>query len=99
MVRLSVIATRFRHLLLKHVPDPNILLNKDRMAERKALVRDKALAASVLMEVSRTYTDIAEEITGLKLPVCQNPREEIIEILDKQFGLIDRSQAPQGGSS
>jgi len=68
------------------------------MEERKALARDNALPASVLMEVSKTYTDIAEKITGQKLPVCQNPREEIIEILDKQFGLIDRSQAPKGGS-
>jgi phosphoribosylaminoimidazole-succinocarboxamide synthase len=88
----------FRQLLLKHFPDPDILLNKDRMEERKALARDNALPASVLMEVSKTYTDIAEKITGQKLPVCQNPREEIIEILDKQFGLIDRSQAPKGGS-
>ena len=49
-----MIATRLRQLLLKHFPDPNILLNKDRMAERKALARDNALPASVLMEVSRT---------------------------------------------
>merc|ERR1719460_502004 len=69
----------FRQLLLKHFPDPDILLNKDRMDERKALAKDNALPASVIMEVSKTYTDIAEKITGQKLPLSENPREEIID--------------------
>jgi len=88
----------FRQLLLKHFPDPDILLNKDRMEERKALARDNALPVSVLMEVSKTYTDIAEKITGKKLPICENPRQEIIDILDKQYGLINHGpQVPKGG--
>ncbi len=33
----------FRQLLLSHFPDPDILLNKDRMPERQALARDNAL--------------------------------------------------------
>merc|ERR1712127_93740 len=36
----------------------------------------------------------AEKITGQKLPTTQRPREEIIEVLDKQFGLIDKNQKP-----
>lgn len=79
----------FRQLLLNHFPDPDILLNKDRMAERQALARDNALPEAVLMEVSNTYVSIAEKIIGHKLELSENPKAEIIEILDKQFGLID----------
>ncbi|MBY4676252.1 phosphoribosylaminoimidazolesuccinocarboxamide synthase [Marinobacterium arenosum] len=79
----------FRQLLLNHFPDPDILLNKDRMDERQALARDNALPAEVLMQVSETYVGIAEKITGEKLPLSDNPKAEIIEILRDQYGLID----------
>lgn len=78
----------FRQLLLNHFPDPDILLNKDRMAEREALARDNELPQEVLLEVSKTYLDIAEKITGRHIPLSENPRAEIIEILDKEYGLI-----------
>ena len=79
----------FRQLLLNHFPDPDILLNKDRMAEREALARDNALPESVLMQVSKTYVDIAEKITGETLPLSDNPKAEIIAILRDQYDLID----------
>merc|ERR1719450_1860858 len=78
----------FRQLLLKHFPDPDILLNKDRMEERQALAQDNLLPESVLMEVSKTYSDIPEKITGSKLRISEDPRGEIITILDVQYGLI-----------
>merc|ERR1711935_638285 len=62
------------------------------MEERQALAKT-ALPASALMDVSKTYTDIAEKITGQKLATSQFPREEIIAVLDKEFGLIDNSKA------
>ncbi|NTS75515.1 phosphoribosylaminoimidazolesuccinocarboxamide synthase [Catenovulum sp. SM1970] len=79
----------FRQLLLSHFPDPDILLNKDRMDEREALARDNALPESVLMAVSETYTAIAEKITGQKLHLSDNPKAEIIDILRQDYGLID----------
>ncbi|WP_281557285.1 phosphoribosylaminoimidazolesuccinocarboxamide synthase [Thalassomonas sp. RHCl1] len=79
----------FRQLLLNHFPDPDILLNKDRMAEREALARDNELPESVLMEVSNTYTAIAEKITGEKITLSDNPKAEIISILRDQYQLID----------
>ena len=79
----------FRQLLLNHFPDPDILLNKDRMAERAALARDNALPASVLMKISETYTGIAEKIIGEKINLSANPKAEIIEVLSKDYGLID----------
>jgi phosphoribosylaminoimidazole-succinocarboxamide synthase len=79
----------FRQLLLKHFPDPDILLNKDRMDEREALARDNKLPLSVLMDVSKTYTDIAEKITGEKIILSDNPKAEIVTILRQQYQLID----------
>merc|ERR1712216_543189 len=63
----------FRQLLLKHFPDPDILLNKDRMAERKKLAEDNKLPVQVLMDVSKTYLDIAEKIIGARVPVSEDP--------------------------
>jgi len=79
----------FRQLLLKHFPDPDILLNKDRMIERDALARDNQLPASVLMDVSNTYISIAERITGQKIVLSDNPKAEIVEILRNEYQLID----------
>jgi phosphoribosylaminoimidazole-succinocarboxamide synthase len=84
----------FRQFLLKHFADPDVFTNKDRMKERAALAKNTALPEAALLEVSKTYTDIAEKITGQKLATTQRPREEIIEVLDKQFGLIDRNPKP-----
>lgn len=78
----------FRQLLLNHFPDPDILLNKDRMPERLALARDNELPASVLMEVSAIYVGMAEKITGRPLVLSDDPRQEIIALLDAGFGLI-----------
>lgn len=80
----------FRQFLLNHFPDPDILLNKDRMPEREALARDNLLPEAALMEVSETYRAIAEKITGQPLPISANPKADIIRILDEQYGLIAR---------
>ncbi|MGK0445167.1 MAG: phosphoribosylaminoimidazole-succinocarboxamide synthase [Bermanella sp.] len=79
----------FRQLLLNHFPDPDILLNKDRMDEREALARDNALPAEVFQQVSDTYVGIAEKIIGKKLHLSDNPKQEIIDVLRDQYGLID----------
>lgn len=79
----------FRQLLLSHFPDPDILLNKDRMAEREALAADNELPAEVLMKVSETYTGIAEKVTAEKIRLSENPKAEIIAILRDDYGLID----------
>ena len=79
----------FRQLLLQHFPDPDILLNKDRMPERMALARDNALPTKVLMAVSDTYVGIAEKIIGGKLHIPDHPKAEIIDILAGEFGLVD----------
>jgi len=79
----------FRQLLLNHFPDPDVLLNKERMAERQALAADNSLPEEVLMQVSRTYVGIAERITGARLTLSDNPKAEIISVLGNDFGLIE----------
>merc|ERR1711988_67443 len=80
----------FRQMLMKHFPDPDILTNKSLMEERKKLASDNLLPEAKLMEVSKVYTDIAEKITGEKITLSENPKEDIITILDEKFGLINR---------
>jgi phosphoribosylaminoimidazole-succinocarboxamide synthase len=79
----------FRQLLLNHFPDPDILLDKNRMQERLALAADNALPEAVIMEVSNTYVSLAEKITGEPLVMSDNPKAEIIQILGEKYGLVD----------
>ncbi|MCB1649262.1 MAG: phosphoribosylaminoimidazolesuccinocarboxamide synthase [Pseudomonadales bacterium] len=78
----------FRQQLLNYFPDPDILLNKDRMPERAALARDNALPEAVLMQVSHTYLDIAAKVVGSPIALSDNPKQEILDILNSQYGLI-----------
>lgn len=71
----------FRQALLSLAPDPDVLLNKERMVEREAFARETALPQSLLMEVSKTYTDIAERITGQPISVSGDPRAELEHLL------------------
>ena len=59
------------------------------MREREALARDNALPTEVLMNLSKTYTDLAEKITGKKIVLSDDPKAEIIDILREKYQLID----------
>ncbi|MFT4747146.1 MAG: phosphoribosylaminoimidazole-succinocarboxamide synthase [Congregibacter sp.] len=79
----------FRQLLLSYFPEPDILLNKERMPERQELAKNNALPVEVLMQISKTYIDIAEKITGKPLVLNKNPKAEIIQILRDNYQLVD----------
>ena len=79
----------FRQLLLETL-DSDILLNKDRMPEREELAANTELSTEIMQSISDTYVGIAETIIGGKLNVPANPKAEIIEILDKDYGLIEK---------
>jgi phosphoribosylaminoimidazole-succinocarboxamide synthase len=78
----------FREMLQASVPDKDVLLNKDRMEERKTLADSFRLKDEQMMEVSRLYIDLAEKITGKKLPLTDSPKQEITEALT-ELGLIE----------
>ena len=79
----------FRQLLINNVPDSDVLLNKDRMDEREELAKGYKLPVDVMMQVSDTYVGIASKIVGKQLEIPSDPRQEVIDILDKEYGLID----------
>lgn len=78
----------FREMLLNSVPDSDVLVNKNRMEERKALANSFRLKDEQMMEVSRLYIGLAEKITGKKLALSDAPRKEIVEAL-AGLGLIE----------
>jgi phosphoribosylaminoimidazole-succinocarboxamide synthase len=59
------------------------------MPEREALARENELPLEALMDISKTYTGIAEKITGQPINLSDNPKKEIIDILSTQYGLVD----------
>ena len=78
----------FRQFLLNESGiDPDILLNKKRMDERKKVAADYRVPVKIFMEVSDTYTKTAADITGKPVPNIENPREEIIDTLTG-YGII-----------
>lgn len=79
----------FRQFLLGYFHDADILLNKNRMPEREALARDNALPTASLMDISDIYLSIAEKITGSAISLSQHPKQEIIAILRREYGLIE----------
>lgn len=78
----------FRQALLAYAGDPDILINKDRMEERSAFAASTVLPRQMMMDVSSTYIDVAEQITCRPLDVSDNPRDEIIRVLRDELGII-----------
>jgi len=78
----------FRQFLLNHFPEPDILLNKNRMPERLSLAQNNPLPEPVLLDVAATYQNIASKITGKPLSTSSDPKSEIIEALSSKYGLI-----------
>ena len=78
----------FRQALLSWVPDRDLLLDKQRMPEREAYASTARLPQNMLLDVSRTYLDIAAQIVGAPIAVPVDPREEIKELLSVELGLI-----------
>jgi len=80
----------FRKLLQAHfAPDADVLLNKERMAERADRAAATVLPAAMLLEVSRVYTALAEKITGKPIAIPKDPVAEITAVLRDTFHLVD----------
>lgn len=78
----------FRQALLHYFPEPDVLLNSDRMSERLDLAKNTVLPASLLMDVATVYRNIAEKITGYTITESEHPRDEILDALSGEFNLI-----------
>lgn len=78
----------FRKFLLNYFPDPDILTNKNRMDERYALASNNLLPAEAILDVSNTYVSIAEKIIGNPLMISNDPEQEIMDVLNSEYGII-----------
>ncbi len=78
----------FRQFLLNHIPDADVLLDKNRMQERAAVAAKTILPAQAMLDVSRVYVNMAEKITGQALPQIDQPRDAIVNVLRREFDLI-----------
>ena len=58
------------------------------MDERFALAENNALPQEEIIKISQTYLGIAEKITGKKIELSDNPKQEIIDILKRDYDLI-----------
>lgn len=78
----------FRQMLLKHFPNPQILLNKQQMTERAALAKNYQVPLDTMLNTSKTYLAIANAITGKSISPCIHAKQDIINVLDSQYQLI-----------
>ena len=77
----------FRQSLLRHVNDPQLLLDYSRFEERKRYAESHALPVGLLHSLSKTYVSVAERITSQPIVVPDRPVESIMAILAGDFGL------------
>lgn len=82
----------FRQTLLEHL-DRTLLLDPERLPERKRYAAEHPLPVAWFMDVSQRYTEIAEKLIGTPLPTIQDARNEIIVCLEK----MDILQAQRTG--
>ena len=78
----------FRQLLLDHVPEPQLLLDKTRMDQRLQLAKNTVVPRDILFKVSETFLNLAAKITGESLHLPTDPRAEILDVLNSRYQLI-----------
>ncbi len=80
---------KFRQALLALAPDPSVLLDKNKMAQRQQLAAGTDLPEALFLSVSDTYRQMAERITGQAVPILDQPRASIEAILFDELGLAN----------
>lgn len=78
---------QFREALLAWVPDRELLLDADRMAERSAFAGRTPVPEAFFANVAETYTAQAKRITGKIPDAGDRPRAAILDLLNEEFRL------------
>lgn len=78
---------RFRKMLCDAVPEKDVLLNKDRMAERVPLGETFKVPVESMMAIGELYSQMAERFTGVPVPRIEHARQEILDALSP-FGIV-----------
>jgi len=76
----------FRQFLLRTL-DKDVLLNPDRMPERRQLAASYRVPVAEMMKVAETYAAMTQKITGKPLPRIENAKAEITDAL-AGYGLV-----------
>ena len=79
----------FRQALLRHVNDPQLLLDHNRFEERKRYAESHALPVGLLYSLSKTYLSVAERIINQPIVAPDRPMESIMATLAGDFGLAE----------
>ena len=58
------------------------------MQQRIILAKKFIVPEEKFMKVSKIYSDLSEKVTGKKIDISTNPREEILDIL-LTYGIIN----------
>ena len=64
------------------------MITNNKLNDHEQLAKDYILPESVMLEVSNTYVGIASKIVGRDIVIPEDPRQEVITILDNDYGLI-----------
>ena len=77
----------FRQFLLKNL-DREILLNSDRMDDRKQLAKNYYVPVDQILGVSKVYKEMAEKIVSASFPKIRDAKAEILDSLNS-YGVIE----------
>jgi phosphoribosylaminoimidazole-succinocarboxamide synthase len=78
----------FREALLGWVPDSSLLLDSDRLAERRAFAAAHRVPDAFFTELSALYTRTAARISGAPPAVAERPREAMLDLLAGSLRLL-----------
>lgn len=76
----------FRQFLIAKFGD--VMTDKKKWDQRVEIARDYRVPVTEMMDVSKTYTDIAEAITRSKMPKIENAKQEILDSL-AGYGILN----------
>lgn len=78
----------FREDLLNWIPDRQLLLDSERMAERLAFAAANPVPDEFFRKLSSVYVDAARRVTGGELDLPDRPREAMLDLLGGEFDLL-----------
>mgnify|MGYP001479199693 CR=1 FL=1 len=78
----------FRQALLRHLNDPELLLDPERLVERRQFAENHAIPEGLMHNLSGTYLSVAERIIGESIQAPERPMQNILAVLADDYGLV-----------
>jgi phosphoribosylaminoimidazole-succinocarboxamide synthase len=74
---------QFREALLNWVPDPSLLLDSERVAQRQPFADQHPVPDAFFEALSQTYLQAASRLTGSVVSAPERPREAMLDVLNE----------------